>query len=97
MGDRAEIPTLGFLAVVGLALITLLFIANATLEPSLPVVVTRTAAPALPPNMPSQAVVIAPKSASDARAEAPSKNNRVRRSIGYQQVPLVDRFSIKGY
>jgi hypothetical protein len=101
-------PALSFLAVVGLALVALLFVANATLEPGSPVMVTsqRTVVPAPAPNMTSQALLAAqPKSAPDARAEAPPKNNhatrpknnRATRPIGYQQTPLFDRFSIKGY
>jgi hypothetical protein len=90
------VPALGFLVVVGLALVALLFVANATLEPGSPKVTSqRAAAPALAPNMTSQAVLAAqPKSAW---AEAPPKNNRPKRPIGYQQTPLFDRFSIKGY
>jgi hypothetical protein len=82
--------------VVGLAVIALMFVAM----PGSPVMVTsqRTAAPAPAPNMTSQDVLAAqPKSTPDARAESPPKNNRVRRPLGYEQTPLFDRFSIKGY
>jgi len=69
-------------------------------------VLGRVQAPA--PDMTSQAVLAAqPKSAPEAlakigsaaraaRAEAPPKDKRVH-SIDYQQTPLFDRFSIKGY
>jgi hypothetical protein len=95
VSNDAATPALGFLAAVALAVIALLFIEM----PGSPVMVTstRTAAPAPPPNMTSQDVLAAqPKSAPDLRAEAPPKN-RVRRHIGYEQIPLFDRFSIKGY
>jgi hypothetical protein len=97
VSDGAADPALGFLVVVGLALVALLFVANTTLEPGSPSKVTsqRAAASAPAPNMTSQAVLAAqPKSAW---AEAPPKNNRPKRPIGYQQTPLFDRFSIKGY
>jgi hypothetical protein len=84
--DAAD-PALGFLVVVGLALVALLFVANTTLEPGSPSKVTsqRAAASAPAPNMTSQAVLAAqPKSAW---AEAPPKNNRPKRPIGYQPVP----------
>jgi hypothetical protein len=139
-------PALGFFASVGLVLLALLFVADATLEPGSPVIVTSqrtglpvpqyknaiktlSTAPAPAPDMTSQAVLSAqPKSASEAtlakidhsareaRAEAPPKkkvrveasarkaqaegpapNNPDRRPTIYQQTPLFDRFSIKGY
>ena len=82
-------PALGFLAVVGLALIALLFTSQqyGLLEAPHDAIQTVTTAPA--PDMTSQAVLAAqPKSAPDAlakigsaaraaRAEAPPKNKRV--------------------
>jgi hypothetical protein len=137
-------PALGFLALVGLVLIASLFVADATLEPASPVIVTSqrsglpvsrhpeaiqglSTAPAPAPDMTSQAVLAAqPKSAPDAlakiesaarearaevppkkarveasakkaRAEAPAQNQHVTQPSHYQQTPLTDRFSIKGY
>ena len=119
-------PVLAFFAVVGFALIALLFVADATLERSSPVIVTSdhvglperwhpdtiqtlTTAPAPPPDITSQAVLVAqPKSepralekigpaARAARAEAPPENNRARRPDRLPTEPLsLDRFSIKG-
>ena len=100
-------PALSFLALVGLALIALLFYGNATLEPISPEMVTPHHVVAPAPNMTSQ-VVPQPKSAPDAlakigrvgraaRAEAPPKNNRVSQTLNYQVTPLLDKFSIKGY
>ena len=78
-------PALAFLAVAGLALIALLFVANATLEPGSPPIVTsqrsglpevrrpdvaQTFSAAPAPDMTSQAVLAAqPKSAPDAPAK----------------------------
>ncbi|MGB6352026.1 MAG: hypothetical protein WBG10_18580 [Pseudolabrys sp.] len=118
-------PVLAFLAVVGFALIALLFVADATLERGSPVIVTSdrvglpepwhpdmvqtlTIAPARAPDMTSQAVraaqpVSEPKAlekigpaARAARAEAPPRNNRATRPVGYGQNRLADRFSIRG-
>jgi hypothetical protein len=104
VSDHAAMPALGFLAVVGLALIGLLFVANVTLEPGSPVVVQRTAAPAPAPNMTSQAVLAAQAkvepAAHEARAERlPAKRRvtRERQPVDYQQPWGGDRFSIKGY
>jgi hypothetical protein len=126
-GWSAAMPIFNFLVVAAYALIALLFVADAMLEPgSSPVIVTSqrlglpesrrpdgiqtlTARPAPAPDMSSQAVLAAqPKSAPDplakidsaaraARAEAPPKDRRITQPIGYQQTPLLDRFSIKGY
>jgi len=79
-------PALAFLVVVGLALVALLFVADATLEPGSPIVTSQrsglpaarhpdeihlTTAPAPAPDMTSQAVLAAqPKSATP---EAPAK------------------------
>jgi len=105
-------PALGFLAVVGLALIALLFSSQhySLLEARHPDAIrTVTTAPAPAPDMTSQTVLATqPKSAPDAlarigsaaraaRAEAPPKNNRVSQTLNYQVTPLLDRFSIKGY
>jgi hypothetical protein len=99
-------PALSFLAFVGLALIALLFYGKATLEPVTPEIVTthHAVAPAPAPNLTSQ-VVLQPKSDPDAlakighvaRAARAEANNRVSRSIHYEQTPFFDRFSIKGY
>ena len=99
-------PALSFLAFVGLALIALLFYGKVTLEPVTPEIVTthHAVAPAPAPNLTSQ-VVLQPKSNPDAlakighvaRAARAEANNRVSRSIHYEQTPFFDRFSIKGY
>ena len=122
-------PVLAYLEVVGFVLVALLFVADATLERSSPVVVasdriglperwhsdtiqTLTTAPAPAPDMTSPAVLAAqPRSEPDildklgpaaraARAEAPSKNNRLTQPTGHRQNhdqtnQLVDRFSIR--
>ena len=118
-------PVLAFFAVVGFALIALLFVADATLERSSPVIVTSdhvglperwhpdtiqtlTTAPAPPPDMTSQAVLVAqPKSEPELwRRSSPQRAQRGRKRhpkiiapggrIDYRQNRLVDRFSIKG-
>jgi hypothetical protein len=143
-------PALALLAVVGLVLVALLFVADATLKPVIVTsqrsgppkpwhpgaIQTLTTAPAPAPDMTSPAVLAAqPKSARDAlakiepaarearaeeppkkaraeasakkarveasakkaRAEAPPQDQRVTQPNNYQQTPLFDRFSIKGY
>src|SRR5262249_38866795 len=100
-------PALSFLAVVGLALIALLFTNQYYNLLEAQAVQTLTTAQAPAPDMTSQAVLAAqPKSAAPdalakighvaraARAEAP--NNRATQHIGYQRNQF-DRFSIKGY
>ncbi len=118
-------PVLAFLAFVGIALVALLFVADATLERDAPVIITSeriglpapwhpgttqslTSTPAPAPDMTSQAVLAAqpvskPKAvekiepaARAARAEAPSKYDRLPQAANDRQYGLVDRFSIKG-
>ena len=104
-------PALTFLAVVGLALIASLFLANATLEPGSPPIVTsqRSGPPEARRFDPAQTLSAAqPKSALDAvakippaaratQAAAPPRNKRVMRSRGYKQPSSFAKFSIKGY
>src|SRR5262249_34286842 len=105
-------PALGFLAVVGLALIALLFASQRYGLPELPhpdAMKLLPIAQAPAPDITTQAVLAAqPKSAPEAlakigsvaraaRAEAPPKDKRVTQPIHYQQTSLFDRFSIKGY
>jgi hypothetical protein len=116
-------PALVFLAVVGFALVALLFVADATLENGPPPIVTSdrsglpkpwhpdtvrtlTTAPALAPDMTSQAVLAAQPpealakfdpTARAARAEAAAKKKRgTQQPFNYQQNYFVDRFSAKG-
>jgi hypothetical protein len=115
-------PALVFLAVVGFALVALLFVADATLENGPPPIVTSdrsglpkpwhpdtvqtlTTAPALAPDMTSQAVLAAQPpealakldpTARAARAEAEPKKKRSQQPFNYQQNYFVDRFSAKG-
>ena len=99
-------PALPFLAVMGLVLVALLFVATSDrygLTPSHPdAIQTLAAAPA--PDMTSKAVLAAraesEPAVSGARAEwQPMKKraNRERSPVGYQQPFYGDRFSIKGY
>ena len=105
-------PALSVLAIVGLAVITFLFVAKATPELGSPVIVTsqHSVATAPAPDTTPRAVLAAhqPQSAPDAgakippaaratRAEAPPRNKRVMRFRGYKQTPSFGRFSIKGY
>ena len=104
-------PALSVLAIVGLAVITFLFVAKATPELGSPVIVTsqHSVAPAPAPDMTPRPVLAAqPQSAPDAgakippaaratRAEAPPRNKRVTRFRGYKQTASFGRFSIKGY
>jgi hypothetical protein len=104
-------PALTFLAVVGLALIASLFLANATLEPGSPSIVSsqrsglpearrfdaaQTLSAAQPKSAPD-AVAKIPPAARATQAEAPPKNKRVVRSRGYKQPSSFAKFSIKGY
>ena len=97
-------PALSFLAFVALGLVALLFVGNATLEPTSPAIVTthHSVAPAPAPNLTSQ--VAEPKSAPDAlakirhaaraaRAEVPK--NRFTWSRNYERTSFFDRFSLK--
>ena len=94
-------PALSVLAIVGLAVITFLFVAKATRELGSPVIVTSqhsvATAPA-PDKTPRAVLLLSPQSASDAgakippaaratRAEAPPRNKRVMRFRGYKQTP----------
>ena len=101
-------PALSFLAIVGLAVITLLFVAKATPELGSPEIVAsqHTAAPA-PDKTPRPVLATQPQSAPVpgakipsaarvTRAEAPPRNKRVMRSKSYQAASF-GRFSIKGY
>jgi hypothetical protein len=101
-------PALLFLAVVGLMLPALLFVATSDrygLRPSHPdATQTLAAAPAPPSDMRSLALLAAQAkiepAARAARAEEePTKKraNRGRAPVGYQQPFGGDRFSIKGY
>ena len=104
-------PALSVLAIVGLAVITFLFVAKATPELGSPVIVTsqHSVATAPAPDTTPRAVLAAqPHSAPDAgakippaaratRAEAPPRNKRVTRFRGYKQTASFGRFSIKGY
>src|SRR5262245_3121905 len=143
-------PALAFLAVVGVVLVALLFVADAMLKPVIitsqrsgppkpwhpGTIQTLTTAPAPAPDMASPAILAAqPKSAPNAltkiesaahearaeappkktraeeppkkarveapakkaRAEAPPQDQRATQPKNYQQTPLFDRFSIKGY
>jgi hypothetical protein len=90
-------PALAFLAVAGLALIALLFVANETLEPGSPPIVTsqrsglpevrrpdvaQTSSAAPAPDMTSQAVLAAqPKSAPDALAKIGSAARAARAEV----------------
>jgi hypothetical protein len=105
-------PALTFLAVVGLALIASLFLANATLEPGSPPIVSsqrsglpearrfdaaaQTLSAAQPKSAPD-AVAKIPPAARATQAEAPPRNKRVVRSRGYKQPSSFAKFSIKGY
>ena len=104
-------PALTFLAVVGLALIASLFLANATLEPGSPPMVSsqrsglpearrfdaaQTLSAAQPKSAPD-AVAKIPPAARATQAEAPPRNKRVVRSRGYKQPSSFAKFSIKGY
>lgn len=104
-------PALTFLAVVGLALIASLFLANATLEPGSPPIVTsqrsglpdarrfdaaQTLSAAQPKPVPD-AVAKIPPAARATQAAAPPRNKRVMRSRGYKQPSSFAKFSIKGY
>ena len=105
-------PALTFLAVVGLALIASLFLANATLEhPGLRPIVNsqrsglpdarrfeaaQTLSAAQPKSAPD-AVAKIPPAARATQAEAPPRNKRVVRSRGYKQPSSFAKFSIKGY
>ena len=104
-------PALTFLAVVGLALIASLFLANATLEPGSPPIVTsqrsglpearrfdaaQTLSAAQPKSAPD-AVAKIPPAARATQAEAPPRNKRVVRSRGYKQPSSFAKFSIKDY
>ena len=104
-------PALTFLAVVGLALIASLFLANATLEPGSPPIVTsqrsglpdarrfdaaQTLSAAQPKSVPD-AVTKIPPAARATQAAAPPRNKRVMRSRGYKQPSSFAKFSIKGY
>jgi hypothetical protein len=101
-------PVLAFLAVVGFALIALLFVADATLERSSPVIVTsdRMGLPESPHPDTIQILTSAPAPAPDMTSQAvlaaqpkskpEAQNNRVARPINYRHNRLVgDRFSIK--
>ena len=104
-------PALSVLAIVGLAVITFLFVAKATPELGSPVIVTSQHSVATAPasdTTPRAVLAAQPKSAPDAgakippaaratRAEAPPRNKRVMRFRGYKQTPSFGRFSIKGY
>ena len=104
-------PALSFLAVVGLALIASLFLANATLERGSPPIVSsqRSGLPearrfdaaqtlsAAQPKSALDAVAKIPPAARATRAEAPPRNKRVVRSRGYKQPSSFAKFSIKGY
>jgi hypothetical protein len=94
--QTAAMPALAFLAVAGLALIALLFVANETLEPGSPPIVssglpevrrpdvaqTSSAATAPAPDMTSQAVLAAqPKSAPDALAKIGSAARAARAEV----------------
>ena len=99
-------PALSFLAIVGLAVITLLFVAKATPEFGSPEIVAsqHTVAPDMTPRpvlaaQPQSAPVAGakiPSAARVTRAEAPPRNKRVMRSKSYQAASF-GRFSIKGY
>ena len=104
-------PALTFLAVVGLALIASLFLANATLEPGSPPIVTsqrsglpdarrfdaaQTLSAAQAKSVPD-AVAKIPPAARATQAAAPLRNKRVMRSRGYKQPSSFAKFSIKGY
>ena len=103
-------PALSFLAVVGLALVGLLFVANATLETGPPPIVTSDHYGLPKPSYPGamQNLTTAPAPAPEAatkieaaaraaRAEAPPKKKRVtQQPVEYQQNNVLDRFSIKG-
>src|SRR5262249_42539237 len=110
--ESGKMPALGFLAIVGLALIALLFTSQryGLPEPgNLDAIQTLTTAQSPKPNRTSQAVLAAqPNSAPEAlaqigsvaraaRAESRLKDKRVTQPIHYQQTSLFDRFSIKGY
>ena len=102
-------PALSVLAIVGLAVITFLFVAKATPELGSPEKVTsqHTVAPAPAPDIKRRPVLAAqpqsapgakiPSAARATRAEAPPRNKRVMRFRGYKQTPSFGRFSIKGY
>jgi hypothetical protein len=104
-------PALTFLAVVGLALIASLFLANATLEPGSPPIVIsqRSGLPearrvdaaqtlsAAQHKSATDAVAKIPPAARATQAEAPPRNKRVVRSRGYKQPSSFAKFSIEGY
>jgi hypothetical protein len=109
-------PVLAFLAVAGLTLLALLFVADATLERGVSPIVTSsrvglpeqrhsdtvqvlTTAPAPVPDMTSQLVLSAqPKSSPEAltRTTSPTRDEMLRRLVGYGQNRSGDRLSISG-
>jgi len=96
-------PALSFLAFVAFGLVALLFVGNATLEPTSPEKVTTHHAVAPTPAPPLTSQVVQPKSpdalakighaARAARAEVPK--NRFTWSRNYERTSFFDRFSLK--
>ena len=100
-------PILAFLAVAGFALIALLFVADATLERSSPVIATsdRVGLPESPhPADTIQILTTAPAPAPDmtsqavlaAQPKSSPKNHHVVRPVDYRQNRLFGGFSIRG-
>jgi hypothetical protein len=100
-------PVLVFFAVVGFALIALLFVADATLERSSPVIVTSDRVGLPESQHPADTIQIlttAPAPAPDmtsqavlaAQPKSSPKNHHVARSVDYRQNRLIGGFSIRG-
>jgi hypothetical protein len=100
-------PVLAFFAVVGFALIALLFVADATLERSSPVIVTSDRVGLPESRQPADTIQIlttAPAPAPDmtsqavlaAQPKSSPKNHHVARSVDYRQNRLFGGFSIRG-
>ena len=104
-------PVFNFLVVAGLALIALLFVADATLEPGSPVIVTsqRIGLPAPQYENAIKTLNTAPAPAPDmtsrpvlaaqpnsARAKVKREHNRVTRPFDYRQNRWGDTFSFWG-
>jgi hypothetical protein len=103
-------PALAFLAVAGLALLALLFVADTFLDngPSPIVTSSRVGLPVRGPQDTIQVLTGTPAPAPDmtsqavvaaqpkALAEAPPEHSHVTRPIDYRQNRLRDRFSISG-
>jgi hypothetical protein len=104
-----QMPVLAFLAVVGFALMALLFVADATLEKGSPAIVTsdRIGLPESRHGDTIQTLITTPAPAPDMTSPAvlaaqpksapePPKNNHGTRSTYYRSNRLSNTFSIRG-